>query len=272
MNWSEAKSILIVFFLVINMVFLGILIESDRNKYNVNADIMKASVDILNKAQITIGEDIIPKKNPKMKYAEAYNIIEDNMIFAKSLIGGDAYEAEGKYISPAGEAVIDGDFFSAVYYDKDYFDIAGIYDIENKIQAVFKKLDFDDMGNYETEYEETENGGRITIKNIIEAKPFFDSRIEISMTGQSVEKISGVWFVSDPDMISNMTETKSITGVLIDFKNMYDGELPVRITGLNIGYYKGKPETYHKSFVLIPVWCIETSDGGVYYMDTRRTR
>jgi regulatory protein YycI of two-component signal transduction system YycFG len=269
-NWSGVKSILIIFFLITNSILLGILIESDNALYNIDSKILKSTIEILNKAQITIDENIVPHKNPKMSYAEAYNIIDDDESFAKSVIGEDAeYDGE-KYISAAGSVEINGDEFLINYTDKEYF--AQYSDNDKRIKAILKKIGFDDIGKYEIKSNISDGKNIISIISKLESKYLFDSKIELVMIDNYVESIRGVCFIQDTSVLSEVIETKSVTGVLIDFMNQYKANAPIEITGLNIGYYKGESEVYHKSVVLIPVWCIETSDGNKYYMDTRRTK
>ncbi len=271
MNWSRVKSILIIFLLITNSALFGVLLESDSNLYSIDPDTLKSAVNILQNARISISEDILPKKNPKMSYIEAYNIIEDNDIFAAAMIGADAEYIDGKYISAAGEVTIQGDMFSVNYTDKNFFDTAEYSDIKKKTRHILDKTGFGDIGGYDIEVNNTGSIYEVIIKNKPDSKYFFDSWIKIVMTDEYVNSINGVWFVCGRNIHRDRIETKSVTGVLIDFMNRYKDNAPMEITGLSAGYYKGEPDEYHKSFVLVPVWRIETSNGGEYYMDTRRT-
>lgn len=266
MNWSGAKSILIVFFLIINIIFFVILAETDHSIYNVDPEIMKSTVELLNKSQITVNEDIIPKKNPKIKYAEGYNVITDKLLFAKNMLGENALEKDGMYISDIGELSISGDSFNAVYYNKDYFNISGYSGINKKVRRIFEILEFNDIGEIISDKDGEKYN--IEVKNIVDGKYFFDSVLKIVMTEDRVESISGEWFSADCGIMSGSEDIKSVTGALVDFMRENKGEA-MEITGIDIGYYKGGSEVYHRSAVLIPVWRITLSDGNLQYIDAR---
>lgn len=265
MNWSGAKSILIIFFLIINIIFLGILINTDRSIYTVDAKILNSTTEILKKSQITVSDSVIPKKNPHMKYAEAYNVITDNMLFAQKLLGGNVFESDGVYSGDAGKLTVSGDSFSIHYYSGDYFGISECAGIKKQARRILRKLDFPNTGNYDiTE----ENGGyRIDVHNIIDGKNFFDSQLCITINENRVENISGTWFETETNMLGS-DDIKSVTTALIDFMHG-SVDTPTEITNIDIGYYKGEPDVYHRSAVLIPAWKITESSGKITFIDAR---
>lgn len=266
MNWSGAKSILIIFFLIINIIFLGILADTNRSIYNVDPRIMESTIDILKRSDITVDRSVIPDKNYKMKHAEAINVITDNMLFAEKMLGENVSESDGAYISDAGRLTITGDSFSTDYNDtEDFFNISGYSNVKKQFRHVIRQLGFSNTGNYDIE----EQDGKYTaiINNVIDGKRFFDSSLCIVISENRVRHISGSWFSAETSYI-NSGEVKSITTALIDFMHQYQGE-PAEIKDISIGYYKGEPDIYHKAAALIPVWNIVTADGKSAYIDAR---
>lgn len=265
MNWSGAKSILIIFFLIINIIFLGILADNNRSIYSVDQRVVDSAIDILKKSDITVDSSVIPRRNYKMKYAEAINVITDNMLFAKKMLGEDVSEKDGIYVSEAGRLAITGDSFSVDYNDTDYFNISGYSSVKKQVHHVIRELGFSNTGNFVID----EADGKYTavINNMIDGKRIFDSSLNIVISGNHVVHISGTWFSTETSALDSQ-EIKSVTTALIDFMHQYQ-EGAAEIEDICIGYYKGEPDIYHRSAALIPVWNIRTKDGVSTYIDAR---
>jgi len=265
-RWNEVKSILIIFFLITNIMLARILIVSENNLYKIKPEIIDYTVDILKQSNISIDKSVIPEKNPKLSETDAYNIIQDNNEFADMVLGGSAEPVGTGYISSVGTLQISYDTFNISYTDTNFFKASE--SPSETVKSVIRFLNISKRCKYY--FDASDNGHKIHIGNLINKNYFFDSYIDITVTDDYISNISGVWFVSD-DKTPSRAELKSVTGVLIDFMNMYKSDEPITITSLNVGYYIGESNVYHKSLSLIPVWQIKTSDGNKYYIDTRRT-
>ena len=63
MNWSRAKTILIFMFLATAIFQSFVLYNSERKTKNISPEIITACTELLDKNQISVKTEIIPKRN-----------------------------------------------------------------------------------------------------------------------------------------------------------------------------------------------------------------
>ena len=113
MNWSRAKTILIILFLLSDLFLLGNIIVSKRNLTSATPQIIESTVKILNSNNITIDQTIIPKNILSVPYAEADNVISDFDDFAKLFLGKNVQKIdENTYKTESGTISFSGDSFT----------------------------------------------------------------------------------------------------------------------------------------------------------------
>ncbi|MDR1538277.1 MAG: two-component system regulatory protein YycI [Clostridiales bacterium] len=87
MNWSKAKTLTIIFLLILN-AFLGVLVYRDSNKYNLDAKKAKAITDLLEKNSISLSATIPKSYKPLRQLAMSayeYETEEILMMFFPNL-------------------------------------------------------------------------------------------------------------------------------------------------------------------------------------------
>ena len=265
MNWSRAKTILIFMFLATAIFQSFVLYNSERKTKNISPEIITACTELLDKNQISVKTEIIPKRNYSLPYIEADNAISDYQEFAKLVLGQDAKKTEeNTYSSPSGTVTFSGNSFNII--------ASGLPTaIKNELSAVSKSkelldsLGFDLNSAKET-VKKNANGFDITYSSHIGDTPVADSTITVSIQNSEIKSISGKWF--------NITEKygsvklKSITSVLIDLIKA-DIEKPAKITEISLGYIIPENNSYQKSASLVPVWRLSFENGQTLSIDAR---
>ncbi len=268
MNWYRAKTILIVFFVCMNVFLLVNLIYSTNKASVVTPEIINSTIEILKKNDIEIPPELIPVKTVSMPSVEMKNVFANKDIFAETFCGNDVTEKENDtYAGSGGTVRFEGDKFTFMPVSmKNRTDGSDVRECTEMLLA-----DFGINVSFAECIEHSENGNIVLkFKNSINKYKIFDSyiNVQINQSGD-VLCIDGVWFGEQSNSGRNIP-LKSVTGVLIDFILQ-----PQRPTGKNVieklelGYTASDADVYHETTVLIPVWQITLSDGKVYCIDTR---
>lgn len=274
MNWSKAKSILIIFFLLMNMILVFNIIYSANKATAITPEILNSTVEVLAKNDISIDENIIPRKIIDLPYVEVSNIIVSNDEFAKKLLP-DGYDvADNTYIGKNASLTINGDKFVFTA------DTPILSEITNTITAdtakktalaILEKYSLA-LGKYQYSLEEVGQNFEVKFKKIINSTAVFDSEIKMILSKNGLTEISGSWFNESGagGLFSKKIPLNSITGVLVEFiLNEQRPKNNITVQELNLGYCTGDESIYHKSVVLTPVWEIVLSDNSRYYADAR---
>lgn len=274
MNWSKAKSILIIFFLLMNMILVFNIIYSANKATAITPEILNSTVEVLAKNDISIDENIIPRKIIDLPYVEVSNIIVSNDEFAKKLLP-DGYDvADNTYIGKNASLTINGDKFVFTA------DTPILSEITNTITAdtakktalaILEKYSLA-LGKYQYSVEEVGQNFEVKFKKIINSTAVFDSEIKMILSKNGLTEISGSWFNESGagGLFSKKIPLNSITGVLVEFiLNEQRPKNNITVQELNLGYCTGDESIYHKSVVLTPVWEIVLSDNSRYYADAR---
>lgn len=278
MNWSKAKTILIIFFLLINISLVCDIVYTANKSSVITPEIISSTVEVLAKNDIHISSDIIPTRNIQMPYAYVNNIIESTDLFAQKLLGSDCTQiSDTEYSFQDKRISFDGDRFSFVSYTPIAFD--GISELSEKNAEKLAKSILSDygisLGKYSCDI--SDNGDRICVNfsQKIYSYTLFGANIAVTMSKEGLLSIEGVWFepVSASAPIKNKSQLNSVTGTLIEFiLNPSRPQGEINISRLQLGYYLGNDTIYHKSILLIPAWEITLDDASSYYMDARENK
>ena len=87
MNWSKAKTVLIFFFIIINVFLFYTILGRSLNNYYISKETVNNTVEILKNNGITVDKDIIPRRIQSASQFEADNIIVSYEEFAKQMLG-----------------------------------------------------------------------------------------------------------------------------------------------------------------------------------------
>ncbi len=262
MNWSRAKTILIALFLIVDLFLLTtILTESDR----ISPEVISSTVEVLKNNGITIDRNIIPSKSQKTPYSEVENVITSYDEFAALLLG-DSYTLSGDNSFSVGSKKVSFSGNSFIYESSISKDgISTDKNPQNVAAEFLKNIGFD-LSGAEVSSQKSENSTAVTFYNYSNSLPVFNSSVTVSVSGEIVTSVSGMWFntinTNEPD-----TALKSITSILID--TAADIKTGTHISSLELGYSLPDSTVFHKSAVLIPVWQITSKDGKQYFPDAR---
>lgn len=268
MNWYRAKTILIVFFVCMNVFLLVNLIYTTNKANIVTPEVIASTVEVLKKNNIHIEADIIPQKTISLNSFEMRNIFSDKENFAKVFCGFDASSVEENiYKGTNGTMVFANDRFT--FTPISVKNNTNGKDICDSVKILLSEFGIDVSGAECIEYSENANTV-VHFKNMIDGCKIFDSYIKVVVDEKSdIVCIDGVWFEKVSKSNTRLT-LKSVTGVLVDFilnPERTSGENVIE--KLELGYVASDDGIYHESTVLIPVWQITLSDGSSYCMDTR---
>lgn len=271
MNWSRAKTVLIILFLCTDIFLLATYFTSKYSSSVISDDVVESTISVLAKNGIMVETSVIPKKIPDIPYTEAENVITDYESFAKTFLGDSLWPIEFGYESKRGKITFYGDRFNFVANTEIYAlaDIMTIPDEKAAKEYVVTdlgKLGFD-LKNAKISVAKSENGFSVSLNNNANSLPVFNSEVQVTISNHIITSISGIWFNETLSQDGNSSGLKSITSALIDF--IPQAPQNTKITKLELGYNIFDKESYHKSATLIPVWKVTCQDGATYLLDAR---
>lgn len=268
MNWSRAKTILIIFFICTNLfLFSVILISADRTSI-VTDDIVSSTVSILKNNKVEIDPEIIPRKTSSVDMIEFENWISDYFEFAKKFVGEDAKkQTENTYVGANGKISFSGDEFTyhpATSIDTKTIIIKNHQVPEEKIAlSVLEHFGFSDE-NLVIFKTENQNQKKITITKEKGTLSFYDCKIDMFISEEKIYKISGSWFFEGENLKEKFT-VKNVTGVLIDYLSLtHRPKTEEKIVLIKLGYSSLEKGVYHKQIVAPPCWRFILSNGEEY--------
>lgn len=274
MNWSKAKNILIIFFLCTDLFLLSIMLLSTQRTSVVTDDIIDYTITILNNNRIYIDPNIIPRRTNRLPMAEAYNIISDYESFAKLLAGDDAaMTGTDLYSGSNGTVSYVGDKFDFTTKGELFSDITAGLNQSNAPQIaldILKNYNFDDNGLL---FDTTENNGRytVTVTKEDDGLYYFNCALELVMTSDGLEKISGSWFY-ETGTRGERIDLKSVAGVLIDYISLANRPAEEEyIAALDLGYSVLEEDIYHRQAMFTPCWRITLDNGSEYVLNAAET-
>ena len=256
MYWSKVKTILIFFLIITNVFLLMNLYSNNKDTLFLKKDVIKSTVQVLNKNNVFIDQSIIPKRIVKLKQFEADNLIKSYDEFAKSILGKDADKiSETRFESDKGYVEFSGDKFDIFINYKEK-----LPESKDDLEKLFESFN---LNITDFEYKDGvvyKKSGKYYL---------YDCKISLKKDGENL-KISGVWYEKNSNKIFNGDEIKPITSALIDF--ISDPEKPLdrcEIKNIKLGYRVYETTSYHKSIVPVPVWELELSKNQKIYINAR---
>lgn len=268
MNWYRAKTILIVFFVCMNVFLLVNLIYTTNKANIVTPEVIASTVEVLEKNNIHISAEKIPEKTISLNSFEMKNVFSDKEKFAKNFCGEDAVlDAENIYKGKNGTISYESDRF--IFTPISMKNSTNGKDMCDSVKILLSEFGIDVSDAECIEY--NENGNTVIhFKNTIDGYKIFDSYIKVFVDSSSnITCIDGAWF-EKISKSSTRLSLKSVTSVLVDFiLNPKRTQGENIIEKLELGYVASDDGIYHESTVLIPVWQITLTDGSSYCMDTR---
>ena len=272
MQWNKAKTILIFFFLAVNIFLATFLVVSVRTSDALTPEIISATVSTLENNNIYINTDIIRSGSKTMPMTELENIMQNNEDFVTRLLGSDAVQIDENTCTNGSKTlIVNADNFT--FTDTAPNASINITDGNVKAKTVDELAKFGITANQNNVFEVINAGNvyKLKLMDALKDYPVYSSVIEVHISANGIQYLSGCWFNHDNDFNSNKVKTKNIAGVLIDFisDEQRNKDVQTVIKDLSLGYYiEDTNNIFHRSATAVPVWRI-TCEDNVYYIDAR---
>lgn len=270
MNWSKAKTILIIFFICTNLFLLTTILMSVSKTSIVTDDIIDSTIMILKNNRIEIDPEIIPRRTQPAAMIRAENFITSYEEFAKKFVGEDLNMLETNvYEGSRGKIFFSGDRFSFDASKEEFSELTEKLNESNARQVVLdvlKAYGFEDS-TLLTDVSGDESEYVVTVTKQKNEMPLFSSKLKVVMNKKGVKRVSGSWFF-EKGALKNKYTLKSVSGVLIDYISVANRPTTEeKITSVTLGYYIPDEGILHKDALLVPCWKIALDDGGEYILN-----
>lgn len=275
MNWSGAKSWLIVLFAAINIFLIFTLIQINTQSSAIDKQTISDTVNILKKSDITVNPDIIPDTLPKLGAIDVYNNASDTDKLAEQILGEDKSKVnEHMYTLGTKRLGFDGDIM--YFSDDSPSDTLSLSNADSAKSYVIQQLRAYGFNLDSAVSSASEADGLYTvyISQKIDQYALIDSFFHVTLSQNGIYSIEGSWFCpsSEQDMFSgDSARVRSIITILFEFvrDNARINAGSNEIVGISLGYITGDKQSYHKHSSAMPMWCIKCSDGNEYYYNAR---
>ena len=259
MEWSRAKTILIIFFVFVN-IFLFVKFFSNVADSNDNIEMIDGVVKILNDNNISIDKSIIPEEDYNFEQFTVTNAVKSSSESLKLVF------------SEAKNLKNDGDDF---YYEYTSDKLSNLSEkkVLSFVKSELKGKSILTDADYKI-YSSQNADGSYTVKYnpSYEGKDIVDVRLEFNLNNEGLVKVSGYnWLVDTVEGTKNVVTASPVTEVLLNFAD--DDEvkkiLPVKITGVDLKYYVGSRDGEISTVTALPVWRVSTDKNRYFYFDIR---
>lgn len=276
MNWDRAKSILIVFFLLINVCLFGILIHARYKDSTLPESVIRSTTELLNQNGIAVKSEIIPKSRFKnqnynlttLQFGEEENIEKWLGAGYRSIEKDSSaycfvYQNENRHLAINKTNL-------EFYIDKNtlLFSQQEEKNMEDLFSSKLKKFGF-----YEKEYYFRsiwfENGlYHCIISPVAEKTKVTGIELKVSMDKEEIIRVSGNWFRYSGRETFADEGLLDITAVMANL--IYLENRPIaKLTEISCIAYVSKEYLDNKIVTAVPVYSFSFADGQVFYYDAR---
>ncbi len=264
MNWSKAKTILIILLTLANFFLAFILVRSTINSTRIPSETIANTISILNERSITIDSKLIPNRIEKKKIYTVENIISDYKDFAKKVLGDSFIVSGNKYATDSAELEFDGDRFKINYF--------GGYTVsenssrpEDTASNYLQLLGIDTKSASHT-VNETENNLKTIVYTMdLGNSPFFGCEIAVSVSDNKILDVNGCWFIKTETHPTSQA-IESIPSILVKLSANNPDFANTEILEINFGYSIGEEKVFHKNGNVLPVYEIVCSNNKSYFV------
>ncbi len=278
MEWSKAKSWLIVLFLCINLFLVAHVVNIHMQTAYIDEDTIAQTIEVLQKNAVTIDKNLIPAKIPKISTLEVSNALGDTGELANKVLGNQyTMSSSGKIFTKSGKRLsVSGDMI--FYINGNPKEILSNLTEQNAAETVkqrFEDYGFDMKNALFSVTAGDERAYQVLAEQTVNRRIVFDAAFKAAVSSNGLLSFEGSWFVpQEKKTVFNggSKRARLVTGVLIDFLSdpLRPKGTPAVITGLSLGYLTGEKDTFHKSVMAVPTWRVTTDDGRSYYYDARQ--
>ena len=272
MDWSKAKSILIVIFIMLN-IFLSVILFNILSSGGISDEIINDAVKVLEERGVSVNADDLKLYNKhmgKLPYKK-YGFSKEKVI--KGLFG----EEKGledlslyKEVKDGNKRLVFEDDDTFVYETLEFHDNTDAFEnhksLKTYLNRVFKDTEIP-VADFEYDYENVEENGEKTYKYRQKHKGFwvFENTIAVKYNNSGAFRLECRYKGVD----STTKKNKIVPLYQVLLKN-YTGKNNITITKIDIGFKENKVEEAATELDDIPVWRVlykETQKGGSIYRE-----
>lgn len=269
MNWSKAKTILILFLLCTNIFLLSIIINSYHKRTKVPEEVINSTVALLNGRNIKIDSSLIPAVINDEKIFSVENVISDYESFARLALKNDITPTDNGFSSDNASIKYKGDRFY-ISFTEGIDTPDELKSPADKAKAYLKGIGIEPKNAEITVTNDANGVFTVAFTQVIDNKPFFDCKVSVELDKTKIMAVYGCWFTKDEDSGTPST-LESVPGLLVKFSAQNPDLADGTILKLKSGYAVDENESgiFHKQTMIIPVLEITMSDENKYYIDAR---
>lgn len=264
MNWSRAKTILIVFLFAVNIFLFGTYMKKESDDRADRLELRREVISVLERQGISVSEENVPYEKIELRHA-SIKLPEDNAVLATAVLGEvqETVSSENTvYSSENGNMMFSNDSFSIVSETgkeiKNAEEAKALAkDIADKLRILYNDADITAVsaaGGYEVE-----------IPQVFGSVRAFDAEIKFNISNSGNVLVNGK-FIGKGRLVRVGGDTMEISALLLEFADEIRQTVKdkVEITGLDYGYTPRTPAGGR--VYLVPTLEIST-DAGVFYLD-----
>jgi len=277
MNWSRAKTILIILFLVLDAFLLVTLLQTRAVSMKISDEVIQKTAQVLNEHNILIRPEQIPKERVINRNVIMNHYFEEPAYQAEQMLTSPyetVYADEGKheYQFESNEAIlhIKGTSFTYKTKKEIYKDVENqnrIYrDSSEKLAEMLQKMGFDKKSFTLENVNLIDGIYSCEVIPLYKGIKIYGVRMSMTATQNEVVSLSGNWFVATGTEEFADEKLLDITTVLLDL--MYHPEFSsVQISKIESGYLALEEYLSSREMAVIPVYVIVDSLNTYYYVD-----
>ena len=269
MNWSKAKTILIIFLLCTSFILSYMLIGSKEKSMTINPQTVEHTINLLEKRGVKLSGDLISKRISNELIYNVENVISDYASFAETVFPSCIPSENDFYTAHDGIGTINffADRFN-IKFPNGYPTSHKLKSPSDKARAYLLAIGID-VGDAHVSVENDAEGiFTVSFTNKLGKFQFFDCNIKAVLKGENIINVSGTWF-NQLDISPAQSGLKPLTSLLIDYSAHTKSFTNIEITDINFGYSINEFGVYHKQSTVSPIYQIVTSDGKLFYIDAR---
>lgn len=257
MEWSRIKTILIWVFSIVNLFLIIVYLNSVYLENNLSDEVILDTVAVLEKNNVIISKDIIPKAHNSVKICNVENR-QDSVMSVIENAKKIAVENGAEFYIDTG-AKIDGNNF--IYVINEDVKKSNPYSYAKKLVKQSGLLG-------DTNYLMVKDSSCVCFYLSFDNKIFYDSYIKVKVSEDGVKEIIGNNWLGDYVTEGGVADTVSPVEILVDFATENKFPQKVTVTEMKSGYYIGDRAQTVK-VTAFPVWHLVLDDGRVFCYDMR---
>ncbi len=259
MLWYRMKTVLIFLFIAINIFLLGLLGAEQMSARRAEKEKAVAAVEMLAKNGIIV-EAEVPTVRRRLGTLTLQNPKADAENFAAGILGGRAVQMGEAFRREGRELTFLERGFS---YESGATRTEAARGSIREMESCLSEMGF----SMEYAVGTTENGA-VVFRQEIDGVRLLDMHLSVYPAADgTIAAMEGVW-PGVAEIAGEKAYIKSATDALLTFLREATGAQTV--TDITLGYAIGISENGYRTADAVPVWVIETADGGRFTYDARQ--